>query len=164
MRVYRNTPIGNLNTNVWTPVAINDYSEDIAYDGSGNITKYKRYGDNNVLMDSLSYKYYANTNKLSSIRDNVSATAFTNDIDNQTSNTNYDYDAIGNLTKDSAASIGANGIEWTVYGKISKDHQDQWYGHYLHLRCNGQPAEQKSDWMLRAAMEKPGMCGMHLAM
>ncbi len=119
MRVYRNTPAGNLNTNAWNPVSINDYNEDIAYDASGNILKYKRYADNATLMDSLSYKYYPGTNKLSSIKDNVSSTAFTTDIDNQ-GNTNYDYDAIGNLTKDSAAGIGASGIEWTVYGKISK--------------------------------------------
>ncbi len=119
MRVYRNTPVGNLNTNVWNPIAINDYNEDIAYDASGNILKYKRYADNATLMDSLSYKYYNGTNKLNSIKDNVSPTAFTTDIDSQ-GNTNYDYDVIGNLTKDSAAGIGASGIEWTVYGKIAK--------------------------------------------
>ncbi|MEO8666753.1 MAG: RHS repeat-associated core domain-containing protein, partial [Ignavibacteria bacterium] len=66
-------------------------------------------------MDSLNYKYYANNNQLSQVRDNVSATKYTTDIDNQNAN-NYTYDAIGNMTSEAAENI--TNIKWNVYGKI----------------------------------------------
>ena len=49
-----------------------DYKERIAYDGNGNILKYRRNGFNNtggsdLAMDSLGYKYIAGTNQLDHI-------------------------------------------------------------------------------------------------
>jgi YD repeat-containing protein len=67
-------------------------------------------------MDSLNYTYYANTNQLSQVRDKVSATKYTTDIDNQNAN-NYTYDATGNMV--SAASDSISNITWNVYGKIA---------------------------------------------
>jgi YD repeat-containing protein len=75
-------------------------------------------------MDSLSYKYYANTNQLKQIVDRVPDNTYVSkednlvaDIDNQPDN-NYAYDAIGNLIKDSAEKISS--IKWNVYGKIQE--------------------------------------------
>jgi len=77
---------------------------------------YLRNGDAGNTMDSLNYKYYPATNKLSQVTDNVSATKYPTDIDNQAAN-NYNYDAIGNMI--SAASDTITNITWNVYGKIA---------------------------------------------
>ena len=66
-------------------------------------------------MDSLMYSYQSGTNKLDHINDAVNANNYTDDIDDQATG-NYNYDAIGNLVKDSASGI--SNINWTVYGKI----------------------------------------------
>jgi YD repeat-containing protein len=71
-------------------------------------------------MDSLTYNYNKTNgrltnNRLNYVRDNVSATQYTVDIDNQSVN-NYVYDSTGNLIKDNAESI--TNIVWSVYGKI----------------------------------------------
>jgi len=102
---------------------LSDFKEDISYDPNGNILTYNRNGNSTfagkpLAMDNLTYNYKPNSNKLDSIGDNPANTSnYTEDIDNQTAG-NYDYDAIGNLTKDNAEGI--TNIEWTVYGKISK--------------------------------------------
>jgi YD repeat-containing protein len=67
-------------------------------------------------MDSLTYGYKTGTNKLDFIKDDIAAANYDNDIDNQSVG-NYDYDAIGNLVKDSAGGI--SNISWNVYGKIA---------------------------------------------
>ncbi|SFQ31305.1 RHS repeat-associated core domain-containing protein [Parafilimonas terrae] len=121
MRAFKSS-IGFTNvSNIWAPVAVDDFGEDAAYDANGNITRYRRYGSKNVnlvsatVMDSLSYKYNAGTNQLNYIKDKIGVNAYTTDIDNQSAN-NYSYDAIGNLTAD--VKEGISSIEWTVYGKI----------------------------------------------
>jgi hypothetical protein len=99
--------------------------ERIAYDANGNILKYLRNSIDATAtaMDSLSYQYFAGTNQLKRVRDNVPANAYTSpdnkitDIDDQPEN-NYAYDAIGNLVKDSAEKI--TDIKWNVYGKITE--------------------------------------------
>lgn len=110
--------------NPMTRLADSSSMERVAYDANGNILKYKRKGfsTTDASMDSLSYKYYAGTNKLSQIRDNVSASKWGSnswetilDIDDQGTN-NYGYDEIGNLIRDDAESITS--IKWSVYGKI----------------------------------------------
>jgi RHS repeat-associated protein len=69
-------------------------------------------------MDSLGYFYYAGTNKLRKVTDNVSATTTTVDINNQTNDENYVYDEIGNLITDKSENITS--IKWNVYGKIEE--------------------------------------------
>jgi RHS repeat-associated protein len=121
--------------------AIPDYKERISYDPNGNIKTYLRNGTTQggtlLAMDNLSYQYEKNSaglivsNKLRYVHDQVAATNYPSDLDNQTTNTlaqvqaekskgitsdNYQYDAIGNLTKD--AKEGIANIQWTVYGKI----------------------------------------------
>lgn len=110
------------NTNI-----ISAYAESIAYDANGNILKYLRKGANvsgmPLNMDSLGYKYNRDVNgnlvnnKLTHVKDTVSNSNYTVDIDDQNSN-NYEYDLIGNLKKDVAEGIDT--IRWTVYGKINK--------------------------------------------
>ncbi|AEV99202.1 RHS repeat-associated core domain protein [Niastella koreensis GR20-10] len=76
------------------------------------------------VMDSLNYYYYANTNRLKFITDNVPASGYDGgpdhniiDIDGQADN-NYVYDDIGNLIADKAENI--TDIKWNVYGKIDE--------------------------------------------
>jgi RHS repeat-associated protein len=96
-----------------------DYRNKFEYDPNGNILKQNRYGNNLVPnLDSLEYEYYPNTNRLKRVLDQVTATNYSDDIDNQTNSTNYKYDAIGNLITDIAEEIDT--IYWNVYGKISK--------------------------------------------
>lgn len=126
MRTYKNSSSGfggsSNSSNVWSPVSVPDYNEDVTYDPNGNILKYRRFGastttalNNAKIMDSLNYKYLPNTNKLSWIKDSVPS--FTVDIGTQR-DSNYRYDAIGNLIKDSTGGIDS--ISWNVYGKIQK--------------------------------------------
>jgi RHS repeat-associated protein len=111
--------------NPWTaaPVRTQDYQENITYDPNGNILTYQRNAaeaDRGLLMDNLFYNYDRNevgrlkSNKLLRVEDEVSDNNHTEDIKNQISN--YEYDAIGNLTKDENEKI--SNIKWTVYGKI----------------------------------------------
>ena len=68
-------------------------------------------------LDQLQYNYIYGTNKLESINDAISSTTSTIDLDNQNAN-NYEYDAIGQLTKDEAEGILS--IEWTISAKVKQ--------------------------------------------
>jgi RHS repeat-associated protein len=74
-------------------------------------------------MDSLTYKYYAGTNRLRFIKDSVTS-AWISKQDNliedlkSQPDSNYTYDEIGNLVKDNKDSITS--IKWNVYGKITE--------------------------------------------
>jgi len=74
-------------------------------------------------MDSLSYKYNRDgdgnliNNKLNYVRDQVSSSNYTVDIDDESPD-NYEYDRIGNLIKDASENIDT--VRWTVYGKINR--------------------------------------------
>ncbi|MES2061784.1 MAG: RHS repeat-associated core domain-containing protein [Bacteroidota bacterium] len=110
----------SLTSNTWTPVATNAFKEAVSYDANGNIKTYDRYDNNGAKIDGLTYKYDTDiagnpiSNKLNSIKDNVSASVSTVDIDNQADN-NYKYDEIGNLVAD-----GTLTYEWNIYGKLKK--------------------------------------------
>ncbi len=108
-------------TNQWGGLtAANKYGEVITYDANGNILTYNRDGDKagaSLAMDRLQYNYLAGTNQLGYITDGVPDATYVNDLDGQTAG-NYNYDAIGNLIKDTKEGI-AN-IEWTVYGKLKR--------------------------------------------
>jgi RHS repeat-associated protein len=100
---------------------LKDYNTFYEYDKMGNITSLKRYSYGNTQMDDLTYAYnYLNdngdtTNMLSYIDDLVAASSF-NDVDDQTSATNYEYDEIGQLVNDK--SEGIKEIIWNVSNKI----------------------------------------------
>jgi len=125
----------NTSGNSWSTISVvNDYKERIKYDGNGNILGYLRNGttaDNGQLtMDSLSYKYFNNSdgtyrnNRLRLVRDSVATGNYSVDIDDQlprvtnAADSNYVYDAIGNLVQDKSENI--TDIQWNVYGKIQK--------------------------------------------
>lgn len=111
------------------------WASEYTYDANGNILTLKRYNPAGTsLMDDLTYNYNTKAapgvmiagleynyggklNRLGNINDLTSSITYPGDIDSQSPN-NYEYDAIGNLTKDVKEEI-AN-IEWTVYGKIKK--------------------------------------------
>ncbi|OJW31013.1 MAG: hypothetical protein BGO54_07575 [Sphingobacteriales bacterium 46-32] len=118
MRAYKGF---NNSTNAWTPVLLDDYREHVRYDANGNILNYIRNGspevpDSAKLMDSLTYKYWANTNQLKQVLDDAGYSEnYWADIDNQTETENYVYDAIGNLVQDKSENLT---IAWNVYGKI----------------------------------------------
>lgn len=98
-----------------------DYRTTYSYDANGNILSLNRKGyysgSGTQGMDNLSYNYYTNTNKLSSVDDIAPSGNYSADLEDQTSE-NYGYDAIGNLVRDDAEEIDA--IQWTLDGKVSK--------------------------------------------
>jgi RHS repeat-associated protein len=114
----------NSGTNSWGSMSISDMMQErVAYDANGNITKYLRNGitASPITMDSLNYKYYANTNQLRQVTDNVPSGRYGSvpwdlDIDGQANADNYVYDQIGNLIEDKAEQI--TNIKWSAYGKI----------------------------------------------
>jgi len=94
------------------------YSVNLNYDADGNILTLKRNATPALSgMDNLKYFYYPATNKLAYVTDNVAPANYADDIDNQTSG-NYEYDKIGNLTKDKSEEIDK--IKWNNYGKVSE--------------------------------------------
>ncbi|MBO9204000.1 MULTISPECIES: RHS repeat domain-containing protein [Niastella] len=124
MRMH-NLAAGGSNWNINSGV-MQDYQEDITYDGNGNIFTYKRNGNiaGNYPMDDLTYRYNLNSdgklvnNKLRSVKDDALDGAYGTDIKTQPNLDNYRYDQIGNLIKDEKEGIDP--ISWTVYGKISQ--------------------------------------------
>ncbi len=112
----------NTTSNIWTPVATDNYKERVSYNANGNIKTYKRNGDAARLsMDDMTYHYKPNTNQLDKVTDAAPDAASGvydkyNDIKQGQSNGNYQYDAIGNVISD--ASEGITDINWNVYGKI----------------------------------------------
>ena len=111
------------NWNSLDSVNSDEYKEVITYDPNGNILKYLRHGNiggGSQRMDSLNYYYYANSNKLKRVSDNVPSGRYgfngIPDLENQSNATNYIYDSIGNLISDAGENI--TNIKWSVYGKI----------------------------------------------
>lgn len=148
MQAYKglNTATNQWNTPEFT--ALEEYRESARYDPNGNILAYRRNGapsavESKIEMDKLKYWYYyfdgagvrktynpveplpgdlaRLTNQLAGVDDSVS-TVYGEDLEDQDAE-NYRYDKIGNLTRDLSEGIGtstADGIFWTVYGKISR--------------------------------------------
>ena len=83
-----------------------DYKERIAYDPNGNILSYLRNGARaSQNLNNYTYNYTANTNRVASINNSVN-----------NNNANYDYDEIGNVTKDDKQNVTQS--NWNVYGKL----------------------------------------------
>jgi RHS repeat-associated protein len=100
------------------------FHEEMAYDANGNFQSAVRHAIGaNSRMDELNYHYYAGTNQLRRVTDNIDSTKYGSnawetiqDLDTQPHDTNYVYDAIGNLVQDKKEGI--TNIKWNVYGKI----------------------------------------------
>jgi RHS repeat-associated protein len=104
---------------------LQDYAENLTYDGNGNILTNNRHGNiaSGIAMDSLRYGYRYDSNgklvdnRLHQVQDAVpDVNGYTADLKNQSDTGNYKYDAIGNLVLDTQA--GLDSINWNVYGKI----------------------------------------------
>lgn len=118
-----------------------------SYDKDGNITNLIRYGLNTngnmydyvgksaYLLDNINYMYdqtnINGNNKLVNYTDNIDHSnvtpLFTNDLTkynpaNASSVNRFEYDAIGNLTKDFSSNI--SNIKWNLYGKVSEMQMD----------------------------------------
>ncbi|TAE90542.1 MAG: hypothetical protein EAY81_00690, partial [Bacteroidetes bacterium] len=109
----------NTATNTWSAAGpVNQYYNEFEYDADGNIMRQIRKGEaGNTDMDDLTYNYVSGKNQLAYVDDAITNKAlYADDIDDQVTG-NYEYDAIGNLTKDVAEEIAE--IKWNVYGKIT---------------------------------------------
>ena len=131
----------NTTTGSFTPIQLSTYAERAGYDPNGNITSYIRHGDAaRVQMDSLTYSYKAGKNQLDNVVDNAADAApgqysNYNDLKSGQQPGNYQYDAIGNLTKDVQA--GDSAILWTVYGKIDSIYKADGTGIKYHYDVAG---------------------------
>lgn len=104
---------------------IQNFGENITYDGNGNILSFNRHGSSPTAstIDSLKYNYNYDqsgkliNNRLNYIKDNIGTSNYTGDLQSQNAG-NYVYDEIGNLIKNTKEDNGA--IDWNVYGKILK--------------------------------------------
>jgi hypothetical protein len=97
----------------------NHFGSRYSYDANGNILSLSRNGLNGGTvqkMDSLTYFYTPNTNRLSHLTDAITPSPFTEDLETQSAN-NYSYDASGNLIHDNAEQLD---IEWNIKGKVTK--------------------------------------------
>lgn len=120
-----------------TPVSSN-YKSEYSFDANGNIKTMKRWvaynNASSLLMDDFAYKYLTNsnveydptiltpanaTNRLGFVDDLAGVSLVGDaDIDNTMNSGNYEYDLIGQLTKD--IDEGISSIEWTVTNKVKK--------------------------------------------
>jgi len=129
----------NLNTvdNVWETGSTyaGMYENNFFYDANGNILTQVRKDHLGVIIDDLTYKYAVNSNgrkvqnRLYHITEDPAHNYNTEDIDDMGTfndnvatindgNNNYQYDEIGNLTKDTQEEIEE--IKWRVDGKIAE--------------------------------------------
>ncbi len=122
----------NYSTSVLTKTDVPDYASNYTYDKDGNLLALNRQGGTvsaamnggtaipQQRMDSFTYRYTANTNRLRGLTDNAAAIAYKIDIPpyNPVPTTDqYLYDATGNLTKDLVT--GLTNIDWNSKGKVS---------------------------------------------
>lgn len=115
---YDNYDVTNNNWSA-TGAELVAYKNTFSYDANGNILTQQRNGSRRqgYSMDDLSYEYFPGTNRLKRVTDAIGSSAYMDDVDQQAAD-NYEYDAIGNLTKDKAEEIQE--IQWNVYGKITR--------------------------------------------
>ncbi len=81
---------------------------DVGYDKNGNISGLKRRGENNLVMDELTYGYTTDTNKLLYVDDTASSTISTEGFDdtaNSGTSSDYNYDSNGNMILDKNKNI-----------------------------------------------------------
>ena len=102
-----------------SPASAGEYGSSYSYDASGNLQTLNRNAfGSNPLIDRLQYHYQAGTNKLDYVTDAAVHPTIRDDFQPGQRAGNYDYDKIGNLTKDEQEGITR--IAWTVYGKVQQ--------------------------------------------
>jgi len=116
MNTYYNTKLDSLKSNNWTNGALtSDYQNSYTYDRNGNIKTLNRNGIGSQLdMDRFVYDYPPNItepwNRLNKVTDNGTNYVAYDDIKTGQGTNNYQYDALGQLTKDVTGGITA--IDW----------------------------------------------------
>ena len=89
-----------------------------SYDANGNIKLLERRDNEGDELDVLEYHYDAPaSNRLMAVEDRVGPTSHEGDFEGLSE---YEYDEIGNLIRDSEADIEA--ITWTTSGKVHQVH------------------------------------------
>jgi len=122
LRTYRYDGLNRLreqNVLLWQNNVLNattSWNTAYTYDRMGNLFSLKRNAQAQQTMDMLQYHYYPNTNKLAYVTDTVPDGMFTQDIDNQYTNS-YRYDKVGNLIIDNSELLS---MQWTDYGKLKR--------------------------------------------
>jgi hypothetical protein len=116
--------------NQYTSAAFNrnagiDFSvSNLTYDANGNILTQTQKGWKNtasIVIDQLTYNYFANSNKLQAVSDAATANNKLGDFtDNNTSGADYGYDTNGNLITDKNKMINGNtGLDQVSGGAIT---------------------------------------------
>jgi len=115
-----------INNELISSAADGGYDASYSYDGNGNLQHLMRKSGHigqsvNLVMDDFTYVYDATKiNQLTQIKEpNLLASNEDNDLDgNEQGGNNYQYNSIGQLTKDISEDISS--IEWTVNGKVKR--------------------------------------------
>ncbi|MBL3655119.1 RHS repeat domain-containing protein [Fulvivirga sediminis] len=79
------------------------YDVSYSYDANGNFNQLIRRDEQAAVSDNFQYSYYDQTNRLKNV--------------DGSSNQNYEYDNIGNLTNDQSEGLE---ITWNAYGKVQQ--------------------------------------------
>ena len=96
---------GNTNSSTAEIAATTSYKEaGLSYDANGNIITLQRTNATGTMQDDLSYTYNTNKNQLNSVADAAGTSTGVNDIGTQTAG-NYQYDAIGQMTRNNLENI-----------------------------------------------------------
>ncbi len=111
MKTFFGPALDNGTASDWIgATASNAYSMTLAYDRNGNIKTLNRYGQSpTAMLDQLTYNYTTNTNKLHQVTEGAGV-ATIDDISNTQNPNNYQYDYLGQLTKD--VSEGITDMNW----------------------------------------------------
>lgn len=100
----------------------NTYASTYSFDRNGNLSTLSRKRDNQQEFDNFTYIYNLDSNnrkrnnRLVRVDDDASNSILENDIDDQ-NGINYNYDAIGQLTRDEQEGLN---IDWRVDGKVAR--------------------------------------------
>ncbi|MEX2485974.1 MAG: hypothetical protein WED10_15490, partial [Brumimicrobium sp.] len=111
---------------------LSEYSSSYSFDENGNLDSLRRYAlkihadgsRTSELMDDFEYHYNETinngfNNQLSGLTDHAGSSQFSDiDIDNSITSTNYEYDPIGQLIKDTDEGIDT--IKWKVNNKVEE--------------------------------------------
>ncbi|MEL6561897.1 MAG: hypothetical protein AAFQ94_27165, partial [Bacteroidota bacterium] len=93
----------------------NGFLSDFKLDGNGNLEQLNRFDIDANQFDQMTYHLQNGKNRLDYVTDSIfNSELHVADIESQAAG-NYEYDSIGNLTRDVGERMS---IDWTVYGKV----------------------------------------------